>query len=63
MNASDIHHSMKNVYGDEIADQTAVSSWEIKLCASEAGKLTIEDKPHTGWPVSVTDKNHQKESD
>ena len=46
VNASDIHHRLKAIYGDKTVDGSTVSRWAIQFCASEAGKANIEDEPH-----------------
>ena len=40
-----------------------MSTWALKCRPSEASEANIEDEPHTGRQVSVTDQKHQKEVD
>ena len=59
----DIHRRMEQVYGAACVDVSTVRRWARKSKDADSGTSTLNDEPHTGRPVSVTDDHHKQRVD
>jgi len=51
-NPTEIHNAVHEVYGDSVVDRSTVSRW---ACRFREGRVSIQDDPRNGRPVTATD--------
>ena len=51
-NPIEIHNALHEVCGDSVVDRSTVSRWVSRF---REGRVSIQDDPRSGWPVTATD--------
>ena len=51
-NPTEIHNALHEVCGDIVVDLSTVSRWASRF---REGRVSIQDGPRSGWPVTTTD--------